>query len=66
MAQALQASEARYRSVVDSQSELICRWRPDGTLTFVNEAYCRYFDKTREKTTPGLRHILPHCIKTIL
>jgi PAS domain S-box-containing protein len=49
MAQALQASEERYRIVVDSQSELICRWRPDGTLTFVNEAYCRYFDKTREE-----------------
>ncbi|MCG6971020.1 MAG: PAS domain S-box protein [Gammaproteobacteria bacterium] len=49
MAQALQASEARYRSVVDSQSELICRWRPDGTLTFVNAAYCRNFDKTREE-----------------
>jgi PAS domain S-box-containing protein len=49
MAQALQASEERYRIVVDSQSELICRWRPDGTLTFVNEAYCRYFDKTLEE-----------------
>jgi PAS domain S-box-containing protein len=48
MAQALQTSEARYRVVVDSQSELICRWRPEGTITFVNEAYCRYFDKTRE------------------
>ncbi|MGD8591820.1 MAG: PAS domain S-box protein [Gammaproteobacteria bacterium] len=45
----LRESEARYRSVVDSQSELICRWRPDGTLTFVNEAYCRYFNKTREE-----------------
>jgi PAS domain S-box-containing protein len=48
MAEALQISEARYRMIVDSQSELICRWRPEGTITFVNEAYCRYFDKTRE------------------
>jgi PAS domain S-box-containing protein len=40
-------SEARYRSVVDTQSELICRFRPDSTLTFVNDAYCRFWNKTR-------------------
>ena len=45
----LQESESRYRSVVDTQTELICRWHPGGIITFVNEAYCRYFDKTREE-----------------
>jgi PAS domain S-box-containing protein len=39
----------RYRSVVDQQSELICRFLPDTTLTFVNEAYCRFWNKTREE-----------------
>lgn len=29
----------RYRSILDSQTEAICRWRPDGTITFANEAY---------------------------
>ncbi|OQA22191.1 MAG: putative sensor histidine kinase pdtaS [Chloroflexi bacterium ADurb.Bin360] len=43
---ALRASEERYRGIVKDQTELICRWLPDGTLTFVNEAYCRYFGKT--------------------
>ena len=38
-------SEARYRAIVQDQTELICRNLPDGTLTFVNEAYCRYFGK---------------------
>ncbi|HMO87391.1 MAG TPA: PAS domain S-box protein, partial [Lacipirellulaceae bacterium] len=38
----LRASEARYRSVVDTQSEFIVRWRADGTRTFVNESYCRF------------------------
>jgi PAS domain S-box-containing protein len=47
--EALQESEARYRAVVESQTELIDRWRPDGTLTFVNEAYCRYYGKPREE-----------------
>ena len=39
----LRQSEARYRAVVEDQSELICRFMPDGTLTFVNPAYGRYF-----------------------
>ena len=47
--QATRDSEERYRAVVEDQTELICRWRPDGVLTFVNGAYCRYFDKTREE-----------------
>jgi len=41
----LRKSEARYRGIVEDQTELICRYTPDGTLTFVNEAYCRYFGK---------------------
>ena len=48
-AEALRESEARYRAIVEDQTELICRFRPDGTLTFVNEAYHRYFGKRREE-----------------
>jgi PAS domain S-box-containing protein len=43
----LRESEARYRAVVEDQTELICRFRSDGVLTFVNDAYCRYFEKSR-------------------
>lgn len=46
---ALMESEKRYRSVVEDQTELICRHNPDGALTFVNEAYCRYFGKSRQE-----------------
>ncbi len=42
-------SEARYRGVVEDQTELICRFMPDGTITFVNEAYCRYFAQSVEQ-----------------
>jgi len=38
----------RYRAIVEDQTELICRFRPDFKLTFVNEAYCRFFNKKRE------------------
>ncbi|MCG2722713.1 MAG: PAS domain S-box protein [Thermodesulfovibrionales bacterium] len=42
-------SEKKYRAIVEDQTELICRFLPDGTLTFVNEVYCRYFDKKPEE-----------------
>ena len=47
--EALRESEERYREVVDSQTDLVCRYRADTTLTFVNHAYCRYFGKRREE-----------------
>lgn len=46
---ALRESEERYRNVVEDQNEFICRFTPDGTHVFVNEAYCRYFGLAREK-----------------
>jgi PAS domain S-box-containing protein len=46
---ALRLSEERYRMVLESQTEMVCRYRADSTLTFVNEAYCRFFGKTREE-----------------
>ena len=46
---ALRASEEHYRNVVEDQTEFICRFRPDGTHAFVNDAYCRYFGMPREQ-----------------
>lgn len=42
-AQLEQQSEARYRAIVEDQTELITRYLPDMTLSFVNSAFCRYF-----------------------
>ncbi|MGE5415249.1 MAG: diguanylate cyclase domain-containing protein [Acidobacteriota bacterium] len=47
--EALRISEERYRGIVEDQTELICRRDPDRTLTFVNEAFCRYFKKSRDE-----------------
>jgi PAS domain-containing protein len=41
--EALRESEARCRAVVEDQTEYIVRWLPDGTRTFTNKAYCKYF-----------------------
>jgi PAS domain S-box-containing protein len=45
----LQQSEARYRAIVEDQTELIVRSLPDLSRTFVNDAYCRYFNVRREQ-----------------
>jgi PAS domain S-box-containing protein len=47
--EALRESETRYRAVVEDQTELICRFLPDGTFTFVNGAYCRYFHSSPQE-----------------
>ncbi|MDO8841994.1 PAS domain S-box protein, partial [Methanocalculus sp.] len=45
---ALKKSEAEYRSVVSDQTEFICRFLPDTTHTFANDAYCRYYQIARD------------------
>jgi PAS domain S-box-containing protein len=44
----LQESEQRFRTVVETQSEMVCRFRLDGTLLFVNSAYARASGATPE------------------
>ncbi|MFT4557947.1 MAG: PAS domain S-box-containing protein [Planctomycetaceae bacterium] len=41
-AEAQQASESRYRAIVNEQSDLIVRWQTDGTLVFANQAWCDF------------------------
>jgi PAS domain S-box-containing protein len=44
----VRASEERYRAVIESQSEMLCRFRADGTILFVNGAYARVQGKEPE------------------
>ncbi|MCE9645725.1 MAG: PAS domain S-box protein [Chloroflexi bacterium] len=47
--EALRESEARYRSLITNQTEMISRSNTSGILTFVNEAYCWMFGKSQEE-----------------
>lgn len=38
--------EIRYRQILDDQTDPVCRFLADGTLTFVNKAYCHFFHKS--------------------
>jgi len=42
-------SQERYRMMAENTAMLICRFLPDGKITYVNEAYCKYFEKTYEE-----------------
>ena len=48
-AKALQARGANLSPVVEDVPALICRFLPDGTLTFVSNSYCSYFNKKCEE-----------------
>ncbi len=41
-------AEELFRAVVEDQTEMIVRWKPDGTRTFVNRAYTQVFGKRPE------------------
>lgn len=60
LADQLQASELRYRSVVEDQTEVISRLLPDGTFVFVNEVYCRFFGRTVDELVGKRWHPLAH------
>ena len=48
---ALRASEDRYRVLVESQSEMLCRFRRNGEILFVNGAYARARGTTADALT---------------
>jgi PAS domain S-box-containing protein len=48
-AQQVLLSPDPYRTVVEDLTELICRFLPDGTITYVNEVYCRFFGKAHDE-----------------
>ncbi|MBI5032636.1 MAG: PAS domain S-box protein [Chloroflexi bacterium] len=69
--EALRVSEARYHSLIETQTELIARSDMSGRLTFVNEAYCQMFGKSQDElignsfTPTVLPEDLPISLNTI-
>lgn len=47
--QTLRLQEERYRRIVEDMPALICRFRADGTLTYVNQHYCDYFGAAKSE-----------------
>lgn len=47
--ESIRKSEAIYRSLVEDMPALVCRFKKDGILTFVNSAYCNFFRKKQDE-----------------
>lgn len=48
MVEKIRRRDQRYEAVVDSQSELILRWKPDGAFTFINPVFEEYFLESKD------------------
>jgi len=55
----LQKSEEQYRSLIENQTDLICRFMPDGTFVFVNDMYCKFFNKSKKALIGSKWHPIP-------
>ncbi|WP_139240568.1 EAL domain-containing protein [Geitlerinema sp. PCC 9228] len=49
MSEQITQREKFLQAIVEDQTEFICRFLPNGKLTFVNDAYCRYMGKSRNE-----------------
>ncbi|EFI33646.1 multi-sensor signal transduction histidine kinase [Desulfonatronospira thiodismutans ASO3-1] len=45
----LRRSEELYRRLAEDMPNLLCTFLPDSTLTYVNQAYCDFFQKNRHE-----------------
>ncbi len=45
----IRAESEKYRAVIEDQTEFICRFDEDGALTFINDAYYRFFRHKRRE-----------------
>lgn len=58
--EALVESEQRYRSLVEDTPVLLCNFLTDGTITFVNTAYCKHFGQTKEELVgKNFKYLIP-------
>ncbi len=45
----LRKSEQQFERILEDQTDLICRFRSDETILYVNDAFCRFFGKSKEE-----------------
>ena len=45
----LRRSKQMLMGILEDQTEIICRFKANGTILFVNDAYCRLFGKSRDE-----------------
>lgn len=46
----LETSESRYKAMIEDQAVFVVRYKPDHSITFVNNAFVKYFGKSKDTT----------------
>ncbi|HEY9649641.1 MAG TPA: PAS domain S-box protein, partial [Coleofasciculaceae cyanobacterium] len=60
-------SKNRYRDIVEAQLELICRFLPDGTLTFVNQSFrCCFNQQPEELIGENFLRLIPESEREVV
>ncbi|MEG6550622.1 PAS domain S-box protein [Desulfocurvibacter africanus] len=54
--EALRKSQMLYQAIVEDQTELVCRFTPDTRLTFINDAFARFFGCAKDELL-GMRFL---------
>ncbi|EMG36062.1 PAS domain S-box [Desulfocurvibacter africanus PCS] len=54
--EALRKSQMLYQAIVEDQTELVCRFSPDTRLTFINDAFARFFGCAKDELL-GMRFL---------
>lgn len=49
----LYKSKSRYKAIVEDLTDFVVRYKLDGSLTFVNKAFCMFYGKTEEELMSG-------------
>ncbi len=64
--EAARNSEAQYRFLVENQTELVCRFLPEGILTYANIAFINFYNITQE-TAIGSNFLdyVPECDRAL-
>lgn len=56
----IKEAEHKYRDIVQSQTEMICKFKLDGTVTFINKSYCNFFNVSEQEIIGrSFYHIIP-------
>jgi PAS domain S-box-containing protein len=53
---ALEAAQNRYHAIVEDQIEQVCRYKADGTHTFANDAYAKFFQQEKDELIGSVFH----------
>jgi len=60
MEEKLTKSRKRYQTIIEDQTDMICRFLPNGTLTFINQSFAQCFGMNKDRPGDSLIYSYVH------